>query len=179
MLQHIQFSHVSFHCLCLPRIFARYPCIILFQHHGHHMLRIIFLVLPVIQQIVVRQQHVHVRGILCHLIDICDFLFSRMQRTEKFFFLILQFIQTGQQNDQECHVIIQQHLPFDPTALTQCLTQSTVVRLIIFSVFLRKFFSIHINISKHDHTPCILIFLFAFYPAFSSSILPFVSQHSI
>ena len=48
---------------------------------------------------------VHVCGILCRLIDVSRPFLRRVQRTGKLCLGVLQFIQSGQQNDQKCQII--------------------------------------------------------------------------
>ena len=74
-------------------------------------------IFPVIHQIVICQKNVHLCRITLNIVFPQLPFFHRMHHTGKFTSLRVRLIQTGQQDDQKCHIIIQKCLSFFSTEL--------------------------------------------------------------
>lgn len=134
----------------LARILLYHARIVLIQHLCKRLLRIGFLVLPVVNQIMIGYNQIHIRRIICRLIDPHLPLPGRMQRAGNFGGFIRKLIQARQKNDQKCHIIVEQHLSFCTTVGFESLAQSAVICLICLPVLLCHDLLIDIYVTEHS-----------------------------
>ena len=145
----MDFFQILFYRPGLPRVFLRNFQERPAQRFRSHICRMLFFILPVIQQIVICKQDIHIRGVTGKLIAQAYMLPSRMSNTVMFLADSLVFIQTGQKDCEKRHIISKRCLPLEPIGLLQVLTNSAVISMIFVIVFYFQIVFSDRNISKH------------------------------